>query len=67
MEFGNKIQVYDAQFPGNILVLGKAASGKTYFIQKLAKNGFFWRYCPSLLDIGCSHIFSVFFVPYWVF
>ena len=41
MEVGNKIQVYDAQFKGNILVLGKTASGKTYFIQKLAENGFF--------------------------
>ena len=41
MEVGNRIQVYDGQFRGNILVLGKTASGKTYFIQKLAENGFF--------------------------
>ena len=41
MEVGNKIQVYDAQYKRNILVLGKTASGKTYFIQKLAENGFF--------------------------
>ena len=41
MEVGNKIQVYDRQFQGNILVLGKTASGKTYFIQKLTENGFF--------------------------
>ena len=41
MEVGNKFQVYDGQFRENILVLGKTASGKTYFIQKLAENRFF--------------------------
>ena len=35
MEVGNKIQVYDGQFRGNILVLGKAASGKTRSIRVL--------------------------------
>ena len=40
MEAGNKIQVYDGQFKGNILVLGKTGSGKTYFIQQLAENSF---------------------------
>ena len=33
--------MHDRQFRGNILILGKTASGKTYFIQKLAENGFF--------------------------
>ena len=41
MKVGNKIQVYDGQFRGNILVLGKTASGKTYFIQQLAVNNIF--------------------------
>ena len=41
MEVGNKIQVYDGQFRGNILVVGKTALDKIYFIQKLAENGFF--------------------------
>ena len=41
MEVGNKIQVYDGQFRGNILVVGKTGSGKTYFIQQLAVNNFF--------------------------
>ena len=44
METGNrfsKIEIYDGQFRGNILVLGRTDSGKTYFIQQLALNGFF--------------------------
>ena len=41
MEVGNKIQVHDGQFRGNILVVGKTGSEKTYFIQQLAVNNFF--------------------------
>ena len=33
------IDIYDGQFRGNILVLGRTDSGKTYFIQQLALNG----------------------------
>ena len=35
------IDIYDGQFRGNILVLGRTDSGKTYFIQQLALNGIF--------------------------
>ena len=31
--------IYDWQFRGNILVLGRTDSGKTYYIQQLALNG----------------------------
>ena len=58
MEVGNKIQVYNGQFRGNILVLSKTASGKTYFIQKLAENGFFGEivqaYCISGIHISLA-------------
>ena len=37
----NTIDIYDGQFKGNILVLGRTDSGKTYFIQQLALNGIF--------------------------
>ena len=37
----NTIDIYDGQFRGNILVLGRTDSGKTYFIQQLALNGIF--------------------------
>ena len=40
MEFGNK-SIYDGRFHGNILVVGKAACRKTYFLQKLGLNIFF--------------------------
>ena len=40
MEVGNK-SIYDGQFLGNILVVGKTGCGKTYFLQKLALNKFF--------------------------
>ena len=33
--------VYNRMFSGNILIVGKAACGKTYFTQKLALNKFF--------------------------
>ena len=44
MDIGNEkntIDIYDGQFKGNILVLGRTDSGKTYFIQQLALNGIF--------------------------
>ena len=46
MEIGGEqkistIDIYDGQFRGNILVLGRTDSGKTYFIQQLALNGIF--------------------------
>ena len=40
MEIGNN-KIYDAQFRGNILVVGKTECGKTHFLQKLALNKFF--------------------------
>ena len=42
MEAGNKV-IYDGQFRGNILVVGKTGCGKTYFLQKLALNKFFGK------------------------
>ena len=36
-------QVSDGRFRGNILVVGKTASGKTYFLQKLRLNKFFGK------------------------
>ena len=42
MEVGNKA-IYDRQFQGNILVVGKTGCGKTYFLQKLALNKFFGK------------------------
>ena len=41
MEAGNNIGIYDGQFRGNILVVGKTGFVKTYFIQQLALNNFF--------------------------
>ena len=32
--------VYDGQFTGNILVVGRTACGKTVFVQRLAVNKF---------------------------
>ena len=40
MEVGNKA-IYDGQFRGNTLVVGK--TGKTYFVQKLGLNKFFGK------------------------
>ena len=40
MEAGNKA-IYNGQFQGNVLVVGKIGSGKTYLLQKLALNKFF--------------------------
>ena len=39
MEIGNN-KIYDAQFRGNILVVGKTECRKTHFLQKLAVNKF---------------------------
>lgn len=33
--------VYDGRFQGNILIVGRTFSGKTYFVQKLTINIFF--------------------------
>ena len=33
--------IYDGQFRGNILVVGRTGCGKTYFLQKLGLNNFF--------------------------
>ena len=41
MKVENNIEIYDGQFRGNILVVGKAGCGKTCFIQQLALNNFF--------------------------
>ena len=35
--------IYDGQFGGNILVVGKTDCGKTYFVQKLSLNNFFGK------------------------
>ena len=40
MEVGNKA-IYDGQFRGNTLLVGK--TGKTYFVQKLGLNKFFGK------------------------
>ena len=42
MEVGNK-SIYDRRFCRNILVVGKTACGKTYFLQKLVLNKFFGK------------------------
>ena len=33
--------IYDGQFRGNILVVGRAGCGKTTFLEKLSLNNFF--------------------------
>ena len=35
--------IYDGQFRGNILVVGRTGCGKTYFLQKLGLNNFFGK------------------------
>ena len=42
MEVGNK-SIYEGQFRGNILVVGKTGCGKTYFLKKLGLNKFFGK------------------------
>ena len=34
-------EIYDEKFPGNILIVGRTACGKTFFTQKLATNTLF--------------------------
>ena len=41
---------YDGKFEGNILVFGRTGSGKTAFVQNLAKNNMFGK----LKEIICS-------------
>ena len=46
IQIGNKNMqnsICNAQFKGNILVLGKTGCGKTYFAQKLGLNNFFGK------------------------
>ena len=35
--------IYDSQFRGNVLVVGKTGCGKTTFLQKLGLYIFFWK------------------------
>ena len=35
------MSIYDGQFRGNVLVVGRAGCGKTYFLQKLGLHNFF--------------------------
>ena len=35
--------IYDGQFGGNILVVGRTGCGKTCFLQKLGLNNFFGK------------------------
>ena len=35
--------IYDAQFRGNILIVGKTGCGKIYFAQKLGLHNFFLK------------------------
>ena len=63
----NSLEIYDGQFRGNILVLGRTDSGKTYFIQQLALNGIFgniektrWVSGVSISDTRKAQIQSCF-------
>ena len=70
MESGSKfskIEIYDGQFRGNILVVGRTDSGKTYFIQQFALNNFFgelvkafWVSGIELSESRKAHIESCF-------
>ena len=35
--------IYDVQFRGNVLIVGKTGCGKTHFVQKLGLNNFFGK------------------------
>ena len=35
------MSIYDGQFKGNILAVGRTGCGKTYFLQKLGLHNFF--------------------------
>ena len=37
------MSIYDGQFCGNVLVVGKTGCRKTYFLQKLGLNNFFGK------------------------
>ena len=54
MEVGNN-KIYDGQFRGNMLVVGKTGCGKTHLLQKLAVNKFFGKLvkteCVGGIDI----------------
>ena len=39
--------IYDGQFRGNFLIVGRTGCGKPTFIQKLATNYFFCRFRKS--------------------
>ena len=56
MEVGNKILVYDRQFRGNILVLGKTASGKTRTIRVLEE--ILKEYLSKHMQIESRHLDS---------
>ena len=43
--------IYDRPFRGNVLIAGKPRCGKTYFMQKLVINNFFWEYCKNEMGI----------------
>ena len=36
-------EIYDGNFVGNILIVGRTGCGKTFFTQKLAVNNFFGK------------------------
>ena len=37
------MSIYDGQFRGNVLVVGKTGCGETYFLQKLGLYNFFGK------------------------
>ena len=37
--------IYNGQFSGNILAVGKTVCGKTTYLEKLGINSFFWKSC----------------------
>ena len=43
--------IYDSTFSGNILIVGRASFGKTYFTQNLAANRFFGKLVEWILYI----------------
>ena len=44
--------IYDGQFRGNILVVGRRVCGKSYFLQKLGLNNFFGKIIKTELASG---------------
>ena len=51
MEAGNK-SIYNKQFQGNILVVGKTGCGKTHFVQKVGLNKFVGKIVKTEWVIG---------------